>query len=212
MLKLLLLTLFVGCSQLSLKHTPEILGPSLEGLKAKEQRYWKVTGGENVLRNTSVATLAIWIKPAEKATYPMDLIAVAVGNKKAAGTASRASLRINAQKKLTGLARSTDDEKLHRVEGPSIKEGKWQHVTLVIDYAQNKMEFYFDGQLAATKNVRFKANKTANTPSRSISIGSEDDGSKNYFQGELKHAGFWNRRLSEDEIKDLVAQFTNRMR
>jgi len=172
-----------------------------------------VNGAENILRNSSYATLAIWIKPKKGSHYPQDVISVAVGGINPLQTSSRAALRLDTGGRLYGIARSTDTEAAQSAVTESVLvNNRWQHIALVVDYANNTMEFYHDGKLISAKGrIRFKSKKTPDTPSRWVAIGSEDDGLSRHFEGELKHAGIWNRKFSQEDIKVLIEEFTNQM-
>lgn len=186
----------------------------MEKSTAHRKNFWLVTGAQDTLKNSSVATLAVWIKPSKDSRYPQDLISVSVGGTNELQTSSRAALRLDRGGRLYGIGRSEDNEAAQSAQTEAVLvEGRWQHVTLVIDYQNNKMLFYHDGVLIPSKGrVRFKSRKTANTPSRFVAIGSEDDGLSRHFDGELKHAGIWNRKFTEDDIKILIEQFSNQFK
>jgi hypothetical protein len=200
-----------SCSSLIPKKSKEILHPSFESLKVSEKRHWVVKRGENLLRNTGVATLAVWVRPKSNSNYPMDLIAISVAGKENPSNSSRASIRLLADGKIGGIARARDDEEAQRGFSSSVmKESLWQHIVLIIDYEKNKMEFYRNGVFVpSTGRIKFKARKTSDTPSKTIVIGAEDDGSAYHFNGDIKHVGIWGRRLYQDEIKKLVEQFSD---
>ena len=200
-----------SCSSLLPKKSKEILHPSFETLKVSEKRHWVVKRGENLLRSVGTATLAVWVKPKKNSPYPMDLVAVSVAGKENPSNSSRASIRLLPDGKIGGIARSLDAEEAQRGFSASvIVEARWQHIVLIIDYDKNKMEFYRNGVFVpSTGRIRFKARKTSDTPSKTIVIGAEDDGSAYHFNGDIKHVGIWGRRLYQDEIKKLVEQFSN---
>jgi Concanavalin A-like lectin/glucanases superfamily len=203
--------LLASCSNLLPKKNKEILHPSLDTLKVSEKRHWVLKNGENLARNVSVVTLAAWVRPKKNSKYPMDLIAVSVAGKENPSNASRASIRLLENGKIGGIARALDAEAAQRgFSSAVVQESIWQHIVLVIDYEKNRMEFYKNGVFVpSTGRIRFKARKTSDTPSKTIVIGAEDDGSAYHFNGDVKHVGIWGRRLYQDEIKKLVEQFSN---
>jgi hypothetical protein len=200
---------FSSCSFLTPKKKKEILHPSFDSLKVSEKRHWVLKKGENILRNVSVATLAVWVKPKKDSQYPMDLIAISVAGKENPSNASRASIRLLPGGKIGGIARAMDTEEAQRGFSSSVmSESSWQHIVLIIDYEKNKMEFYRNGVFVpSTGKIRFKARKTSDTPSKTIVIGAEDDGSAYHFNCDIKHVGIWGSRLYPDDIKKLVEQF-----
>jgi hypothetical protein len=202
---------FASCSNLVPKKNKEILHPSFEELKVSEKRHWVLRKGENLARNVNVVTLAAWVKPKKNSNYPMDLIAVSVAGKENPSNASRASIRLLEGGKIGGIARALDNEAAQRGFSASvIQESLWQHIVLIIDYEKNRMEFYRNGVFVpSTGKIRFKGRKTSDTPSKTIVIGAEDDGSAYHYNGDVKHVGIWGRRLYQDEIKKLVEQFSN---
>ena len=211
-MRFLLIFIFItSCSFLTPKKKKEILHPSFDNLKVSEKRHWVLMRGENILRNVTVATLAVWVKPKKDSHYPMDLIAVSVAGKENPSNSSRASIRLLPGAKIGGIARALDTEEGQRGFSSSVmSESTWQHIVLIIDYEKNKMEFYRNGVFVPSAGkIKFKARKTSDTPSKTIVIGAEDDGSAYHFNGDLKHVGIWGRRLYPEEIKRLVEQFSD---
>jgi hypothetical protein len=210
-MKMLIALLFItSCTHR--KKTTEVIHPSLDSIKAHRRRYWTVSGAENILRKTSVATLAAWIKPAKSSVYPQDIISVSIGGKNARNQ-SRAALRVIPDGRLFSVARSRDNEKPQNAQTESVVvNGKWQHIALVIDYEKNEMHFYHNGKLLKTEgSFKFASRQTPDTPSHSVIIGAEDDASEFFFTGEIKHAGIWQKKFTEKEIAGLVTQFSNKL-
>lgn len=197
---LLALLLFSACSQLHLK----VDGKESNSVKViRHEKYQEITGAENVFRKVTGATVLIAFRQDERENRPQDLMGFSVGG--AAGTkslSSRISLRIEADGKLTGIARATDTEpgqNVHSVE--PVAAGKFHMAALTVDYAHNEMKLYLDGKpIAMTGKPNFSAKETSDTSSLSAAIGSEDDGSTFFFDGELKSPMIWGRTLSPEEI------------
>lgn len=169
-----------------------------------------VTLGENqeVLAGASQATLAIWARPASASREPQDLIAISIGGGHA-GNASRASLRLLPTGALSVFGRTDDSTRLARevhTEAGAVLPGRWTQVTAVFDFARDAIHVYLDGRLVHTvaDPPQFSAKMTPDTPSDTIAVGSEDDGSAFFFHGELAHVGIWRRILSKKEMRKLI--------
>lgn len=204
--------LLAGCSQAPtlpfMEKNIEFIAPdsAKKPLKVIKREFWQIQGAEDILRNTAEATLSIWIYPESDFETPQDLIGISVGDKAMSVNSSRASIRIFKGGRLFAVARAGDREPEQNVMTKAVlKRGKWQHVLLTIDYPKDEMRFYLDGDMLPIKGiVNFEAEKTSNTPSRSVVLGAEDDGSINHFKGQIKDVGVWRRKLNGEEITVLA--------
>ncbi len=108
---------------------------------------------------------------------------------------------------LQSVARADDNEELSEITtGPGLaKKNVWQHVTLTIDYAGKKQDFYINGKRVESqgRNI-FTKPTTSDTLSQKVTIGAEDDGSAAFFLGDLAGAFVERRILSENEILDVM--------
>ena len=133
-----------------------------------------------------------------------DLLALSVGSDKASFI-SRFSIRFE-QGQIKAILRATDQDAAQEIisTGASLRVGEWQRVTLSVDYSKNTASLYLDGnKLETTGTLKFGAKSTADTPSASIAIGSEDDGSNFFFNGEVGRVLIWRRVLSTQEVQQL---------
>lgn len=157
-----------------------------------------------VLADASAATLMIWMKPAAFAGREQHLVSVSIGGGNA-GWASRAALAIRPDGGLRAWGRPIDSKKDSvEANGPagSIRPDQWSHVAVVIDFQGNSMRFYVNGELAGEPiQVHFSKPKTPHTPSDTITVGAEDDGSGYFFHGSLAKLGIFSRALSSEEIR-----------
>jgi hypothetical protein len=188
-----------GCSQMKLmvdgneKHDVKIISHGA---------YREILGASELLRKVSATTLIIKFRQTGNQKGPQDLIAFSVGGKDKKSSSSRASIRMDREGYLTGIARSTDSEVAHTIRAKDkIPTGEFHTAAMVVDYAKNEMHLYLDGKpLETVGAVAFKAPITDDTPSISASIGAEDDGSDFFFEGELQKPMIWRRRLEAEEI------------
>lgn len=197
-LKLLLLFLFVSCSHKAL----QVDGRTKNSVKfVKKSGYFDINGAGDVLRNKSEATLFITFRQTGKQEEPQDMLSFSVGAEKPTFL-SRASLRIEKDGYLTGIARAGDNEEAQNVRSKEkVQTGEFHSAALVIDYGKDSMRLFLDGRPLETEgNVNFKAEKTSDTSSIGVTMGAEDDGSNFFFKGELKDPKVWTRSLSAEEI------------
>lgn len=198
MLKLPLLFLLVSCSHQAL----QVDGKTKNSVKFDSKKgYKEITGAGDVLRNVPGATLLITFRQTGKQEEPQDMLAFSVGSDKPT-FASRASLRIEKDGYLTGIARAGDNEEAQNVRAKEkVTTGEFHSAALVIDYSKDSMRLFLDGRPLETEGtVNFKAQNTSDTSSRGVTMGAEDDGSNFFFQGELKDPKVWTRALSAEEI------------
>lgn len=203
-MKALVLIPFIlaGCSQPEL----QVEGSASQNISIVSRGSYKsILGAEDVLRKVSEATVKISFFQTGKQQSVQDMIAFSVGGTEKKTSSSRLSLRMDREGYLTGIARATDTENAQTVRSNErIPAGKKHTAVLVVDYAKNEMFLYLDGvQLETIGKPVFRAKQTDDTPSINSSIGSEDDGSDFFFEGELSDPGVWRRKLSLDEIKKL---------
>lgn len=198
MIKVLtLLFLVVSCSH----HELQVDGKPSDAKFISKKNYKEIKGAENALRNVSGATLLITFRQTGKQDEPQDMLAFSIGSDKPT-FASRASLRMDKDGYLTGIARSVDTEDSQTVRAKEkVDTGEFHKAALVVDYSKDSMRLYLDGRPLETEGkVSFAADKTADTPSATATMGAEDDGSTFFFQGELKDPKIWSRALTQEEI------------
>ncbi len=94
-----------------------------------------------------------------------------------------------------------DGNNLYKTSGfstTSINDGKWHHVTGVINL--NKWEIWVDGNLENSANYTHSNNiLTTSTP---LSIGNYFLYSSHYFQGEIDEVRIWNTARTAQQIRD----------
>ena len=198
-ISLLSFLLLFSCTQLKLV----VDGQEKQGIKIYSHGVYKeVKGASDILRKVSATTLMIKFRQTGNQKSPQDLIAFSVGGKEEKSLSSRASIRMDREGYLTGIARATDTEVGHTIRAKEkIPAGDFHVAALVVDYAKNEMHLYLDGRPLETAGaVAFSATETSDTPSISVSLGAEDDGSANFFEGELQKPMIWRRRLEPEEV------------
>lgn len=198
---ILMLLMFVSCSQMKLM----VDGESSESKIISHRKYKEIKGAGDVLKGVNAATLMITFRQTGKQEGPQDMLSFSVGGTAEKSWVSRASLRIDKDGYLTGIARAGDTEEAQNVRAKDkVSTGDFHVAALVVDYEKNEMHLFLDGKpVEATGSVLFKQTYTSPTPSISVSIGAEDDGSNFFFEGELKNPRVWRKRLLPEEILGL---------
>lgn len=196
---LALLLIISGCTQMKL---------SVDGKKTNDVKiirhanYKEIEGAGKVLQNVGGATLMINFRQTGKQETPQDMLSFSIGGTEKKTFSSRASIRMDKDGYLMGIARSLDSEEGQTVRAKNkIPAGDLHHAALVVNYSKNEMHLFLDGKPLETEGSPiFKAKTTSDTPSISASVGAEDDGSNFFFQGELNHPMVWSRPFSPEEI------------
>ncbi len=168
----------------------------------RHSNYKEIQGAGKVLQNVSAATLMINFRQTGKQDSPQDLLSFSIGGVVKKSLSSRASIRMDKNGYLTGIARSLDSETGQTVRAKNkIPAGSLHHAALVVDYSKNEMHLYLDGKPIETEGGPvFKAKSTSDTPSISVSVGAEDDGSNFFFEGELNDPMVFRHKFSPEEI------------
>lgn len=198
MMRFLILFIFVSCSHQELVVNGK---PQSDVKFIRHGKYKEIKGAGDTLKNVPGATLMVTFRQTGKQDTPQDLLSFSIGHPKETYL-SRASIRIDTDGYLTGIARALDSEEAQNVRAKEkIETGNFHQAALVIDYKNDSMKLYLDGKpLESEGSVAFQGTTTSDTPSKSVSMGAEDDGSNFYFQGELKDPRVWSRALSQEEI------------
>lgn len=207
---LILIMLLASCARIPtpFKRDIQFIAPdsAKQPLKVVRREFWQIQGAENILQNAKAATISIWIYPTGDIEEAQNVIGISVGEKRMPHYSTRASIRVYPGGKLFAVARAGDREPEQNIATKAVLEkNKWQHVLLTIDYPKDEMRFYLNGDLLPIKGiVDFQASKTSNTPSRTVVLGAEDDGSIQPFVGQIKDVGVWRRKLTSEEITVLA--------
>lgn len=203
MLFLVIVLLVSSCSQMKLA----VDGEERNDIEIVSRgKYREIHGAENLLRKVDAATIMVTFRQTGHQKSAQDMIAFSIGSSDKKTLASRASIRMDREGYLTGIARAGDMETAHTIRAKEkIPAGEFHNAALVIDYSKNEMHLFLDGKPLETVGVvAFSKQETDDTPSICATIGSEDDGSSNFFEGELQHPMVWRRRLKPEEILQLT--------
>lgn len=201
-LVLLLLPVF-SCSQMKLA----VDGEERSDIEIVSRgKYREIHGAGDLLRKVESTTLMVTFRQTGQQNHPQDLIAFSIGGSDKKTLASRASMRMDREGYLTGIARATDSESAHTIRAKEkIPAGEFHNAALVIDYSKNEMHLFLDGKpIETVGTIAFSKQETDDTPSINATIGAEDNGSENFFEGEIQRPMIWRRRLKPEEILQLA--------
>lgn len=141
-----------------------------------------------LLRNTGGATLSAWVQlETAGLNHTQDLISISVAATNPTSV-SRANLSLDATDRLQTYVRRLDsDSAFAAAFGDALPAGTFAHVAQCIRYDAATVEMYLNGALVDTSSMvpPLSAGLTANTNSRNSALGSQDNGSGNYFSGRL---------------------------
>jgi hypothetical protein len=107
-------------------------------------------------------------------------------------------------------ARATDAEGLKTFSGSGtpISAGSWQHVVGTVDYGANLCRVFIDGALnaqGAQAGGNFGAASTSNTDSLDAAIASREDGTTQFYDGDIADCRLYDRMLGPGEVSTIFA-------
>jgi hypothetical protein len=163
-----------------------------------------ITGAENFLNNKSQMTFSIWLKPIKHNGIIQDIISFSIHSKEPT-TKSRFSLRLQSQNRLTTIIRTQDNQYPFEITTKNpIEINQWGHVLITFNLKENRFKvFYNSVELETRGRVRFTGHTTDASSTPFVTIGAEDDGSTNFFEGHMRHLMIWDREFMPNEAKDL---------
>ena len=166
-----------------------------------------VGANRTIAQNVSALTMSVWIN-LTSVTSVSEIVAFSINNGGTPTSNSRAYITFGTPSlgQMTCGGRSADGESLQRVTttNSGISTGSWYNVTCVINYSADTVDIYINGNhMTTTGSISFSASTTPNSPSASSAIGSQDNGSANYFPGRIDEVGVWQRILNASEIWSL---------
>lgn len=158
------------------------------------------------LQNVGAATLMAWVDP-DWSTKDFGVLALSIGS--ASPTAdSRATLELRKQGIIRAGGRALDGDATKYAASAKFQTvaDEWQHVAGVLDYANDSIFIYRNAVLLAENlTAGFGDTSTSDTPSRSAAVGSEEDGSNDFFDGLIADARVYSRGLILAELEAIVA-------
>jgi len=86
----------------------------------------------------------------------------------------------------------------------TVSTGEWQHVACILDYANDKIYIYYNGEKVDEKDVSFGSSTfSPGNPSVSDAIGVSPGLNTHYFDGLMDEVSIWSKALSLQEVEDL---------
>ncbi len=162
-----------------------------------------------ILRKVGGCTLAAWVRPDQLAAGDEQNVVLAISKHSGdtPGYDSRATLVLTDAGNVEAGGRSADSDKYQKTKTGNrpVPVGRWTHVAATFDYAADRIQIYVNGVLAASGTVDFSSAATSNTTSTCAAIGSDDNGSRRYFDGRLSDVRVYTRALAAAELAALAA-------
>ncbi|MBI2122302.1 MAG: hypothetical protein HYT98_04240 [Candidatus Sungbacteria bacterium] len=161
----------------------------------------------NTVRKKAAVTISAWVRrESVVAGFVNGVVSFSI-NSAVPTNESRAALEFTSSGNVRVVGRSMDTEAIQSVSTsgaiPPLALNTWYHIAGVINYAGDFMSVYVNGALAASGPVNFSQSLTPNTPSSYSAIGSQDDGSGVYFDGQIDEVYVYGRALNASEIAQL---------
>jgi hypothetical protein len=201
-LKFLLISIILTSCATNYKSSSVI---SLNGLDQNHS----IKNNKHLLSDASQFSFSVWIKP-KQLDKEQDIIAISIGENKVPN-ASRASLRVTKFGGILAFARSTDNPSLiqeaHTKSKESIVQNAWNHICVNFDIERKIIDIYINNKKEnlIENSFDFKNLKTPGSPSHSMVIGSEDDGSTNFFNGLVRNVQIKRNSLTKKEINQIFS-------
>lgn len=131
------------------------------------------------------------------------IVSVSVYNDGDPTSRSRAYLGLAQNREIEVGGRSADDEQVESgiTDWGPIYTDEWWYLVGVVDYANGRIEIYLDGEYEGGRNAGFVHASTPDTPASSSSIGAQDDGSEDWFNGWIDEVRIADTVRSADWIR-----------
>lgn len=163
----------------------------------------------DVLRNVAGGTVMIWMRPvnssANISAVVQDVCSIALGPPPGTSVSSRLSLSMtNIGFRI--LARALDADAGSSIFAGTWNAREWIHVAAVANFTTAIGRLYINGSLISTQAfTSMTPGNTSNTNSKNGAIGSDDDTTVNYTDGDLEDFRCYNRALGDIEIETIYA-------
>jgi hypothetical protein len=165
--------------------------------------------GQNrsLLSNAAGCTLSAVVKP-ESIDSADNIISISVNG---SSTDSRAVLGLVDGNDVIVGGRASDAEDFRSGEttGDLIATGNWYYLAGVIDYSADLLAIYVNGQFIGSTTAGFSQGTTADTTASTSAIGAQDDGSGDFFNGDIDEVRIARTVRSADWIVAQHLSMTN---
>jgi len=147
---------------------------------------WIDLGGDlPLLQEVGGCTLSAIVTPWYIGDDFHGIVSVSVYNDGDPTSRSRAYLGLAQYREIEVGGRSADDEQVESgiTDWEPIYTDEWWYLVGIVDYARDRLEIYRDGDYLGGRDAGFAQARTPDTPASSSSIGAQDDGSGDFFDG-----------------------------
>ncbi len=165
--------------------------------------------GQNndLLNNASGASFTTWIKID---AYPSDIGSLAFISTTNNSFESRGGMFISGDGFVEVAGRASDSSSFQsRVTSSQVALDEWIHIAGVIDYANDRIDIYFNGelQLLLPGSISFPQTTTSTTDSSASTLGSTA-GAFEFFAGTLDDLRIYNEALDSSAVMQTIAEPT----
>lgn len=137
-----------------------------------------------ILMNKSAISFSGWVRPGDLLGL-QDILSIGVNNPTTL-TDSRFAVILSGANIETDVRTSDSSSAAQVITTTSpLVANQWQYLSVVVDFVNNRESLYLDGASIGTVNGIFLNPSTPNTTATYVSIGSQDSGSGDFFNGLL---------------------------
>jgi hypothetical protein len=139
-----------------------------------------------LLMNVGACTLSAWVNVAMN-FYTQDVVSVSLHGSEPPTFRVRAYLSLDDYFRIWAGGRASDLEELQNAYSASwlLDEYNWHYLVAVIDYANDGVTMFLDGQRLGAAVMEFTSSATSDTTVDNAALGSAADGSYNFLDGLL---------------------------
>jgi len=161
--------------------------------------YIQIGFNEPLVKSTDAASAGAWVN-LEDVTTGGNILSISVANIVPTEN-SRFEMTIN-NSEISVIGRDHDlaATEIFTTSGASLMNNQWHFVTGVVDYSNDQILVYVDGELIGVGAVSFMTNDSPITNAYSAVIGAEDDTSGSFFGGKIDELRISETALSADWI------------
>jgi len=163
-----------------------VIGNGFEFEDWKEETWIDLGGDKGFVNNESEITMSLWMDLYTDTLFTTSIMSFSINGDLSKEPESRVSLDLFYNKpSMLSRAVDTDTAETRLTITPGVVVGQWFYVTGVINFESGKMSIYINGELLNERDTDHSQNRTDSANSTLGAIGSNDNGTDDYFSGLL---------------------------
>ena len=162
----------------------------------------------SLLKNAAGCTLSAVVKP-ESIDSEDYIVSISVSGGSTSDSRAALGLVDGNDVIVGGRASDTEDYRAGETTGDLIATGNWYYLAGVIDYSGDLLAIYVNGQFIGSTSAGFSQGVTPDTSASSSAIGAQDDGSGEFFDGDIDEVRIARTVRSADWISAQHLSMTN---